>query len=169
VTRFLLSVILRLPGVYNSHTEAEASIKQLEWSGFDLKKLSIVGKDYHTEEHVVGYYTASDRMKARGGARLRALGEPSRPRQYRELRVSLFELDPGNGGRGLPITPEIACMGGASVLCLYGADEHDSPCPRLAGGHVKAVSPSGGHHFGGDYPALKGSSAGCSRELAIHP
>ena len=27
-----------------------------------MKKLSIVGKDYHTDEHVVGYYNAGDRM-----------------------------------------------------------------------------------------------------------
>ena len=27
-----------------------------------MKKLSLVGKDYHTEEHVVGYYTTGDRM-----------------------------------------------------------------------------------------------------------
>jgi hypothetical protein len=27
-----------------------------------MKNLSIVGKDYHTEEHVVGYYNAGDRM-----------------------------------------------------------------------------------------------------------
>jgi hypothetical protein len=27
-----------------------------------MKKLSIVGKDYHTEEHVVGYSTTGDRM-----------------------------------------------------------------------------------------------------------
>jgi hypothetical protein len=47
-------------GVYNTHTEAEASIKKLQRSGFDMKKLSIVGKDYHTEEHVVGYYNAGD-------------------------------------------------------------------------------------------------------------
>jgi len=53
-------------GIYNSHTEAEASIKELERSGFDMKKLSIVGKDYHTEEHVVGYYNAGDRMKVWG-------------------------------------------------------------------------------------------------------
>jgi uncharacterized membrane protein len=53
-------------GVYNSHTQAEASIKELQRSGFDMKKLSIVGKDYHTEEHVVGYYNACDRMKVWG-------------------------------------------------------------------------------------------------------
>lgn len=53
-------------GVYDSHTEAEAIIKELQRSGFDMKKLSIVGKDYHTEEHVVGYYNAGDRMKVWG-------------------------------------------------------------------------------------------------------
>ena len=31
-----------------------------------MTKLSIVGKDYHTEEDVVGYYTTGDRMKAWG-------------------------------------------------------------------------------------------------------
>ena len=31
-----------------------------------MTKLSIVGKDYHTEEHVVGYYNTGDRMKAWG-------------------------------------------------------------------------------------------------------
>jgi hypothetical protein len=49
--------------IYKSHAEAEASIKELENSGFDMKKLSIVGRDYRTEEHVVGYYNAGDRMK----------------------------------------------------------------------------------------------------------
>ncbi|MFI5374180.1 MAG: general stress protein, partial [Candidatus Rokuibacteriota bacterium] len=50
-------------GIYRSHTEAEKSVKELQRSGFDMKKLSIVGKDYHTEEHVVGYYNTGDRMK----------------------------------------------------------------------------------------------------------
>jgi hypothetical protein len=50
-------------GVYNSHTEAEAAVKELQKSGFDMQKLSIVGKDYHTAEHVIGYYTAGDRMQ----------------------------------------------------------------------------------------------------------
>ena len=53
-------------GVYDSHTSAEASIKELQRAGFDMKKLSIVGKDYHPEEHVVGYYNAGDRMKVWG-------------------------------------------------------------------------------------------------------
>jgi uncharacterized membrane protein len=53
-------------GVYDSHTKAEASIRELQRSGFDMKKLSIVGKDYHTEEHVIGYYNTGNRMKVWG-------------------------------------------------------------------------------------------------------
>jgi hypothetical protein len=49
--------------VYSTHTDAETAIKELQHAGFDMKKISIVGKDYHTEEHVVGYYNVGDRMK----------------------------------------------------------------------------------------------------------
>ena len=49
--------------IYPSHTAAEAAIKELQQSGFDMKKLSIIGRDEHTDEHVVGYYNAGDRMK----------------------------------------------------------------------------------------------------------
>lgn len=49
--------------IYNSHAEAEAAVKELQQSGFDMKKLSIVGRDYQTDEHVVGYYNVGDRMK----------------------------------------------------------------------------------------------------------
>jgi uncharacterized membrane protein len=52
--------------VFNTHNEAEEAVKQLEKAGFDMKKLSIVGKDYHSEQHVVGYYNVGDRMKAWG-------------------------------------------------------------------------------------------------------
>ena len=52
--------------VYDTHTEAEEAIRELQKMGFDMKKLSIVGKDYRTEEDVVGYYTTGDRMKKWG-------------------------------------------------------------------------------------------------------
>jgi uncharacterized membrane protein len=52
--------------IFNTHVEAENAVKELQKSGFDMKKLSIVGKDYHTEEQVVGYYQAGDRMKSWG-------------------------------------------------------------------------------------------------------
>ena len=50
-------------GIYPTHSEAEAAVKALQQSGFDMQKLSIVGKDSHTEEHVIGYYNTSDRMQ----------------------------------------------------------------------------------------------------------
>jgi uncharacterized membrane protein len=49
--------------IYETHDQAESAVKELQKSGFDMKKLSIVGKDYHTDEQVVGYYNAGDRMK----------------------------------------------------------------------------------------------------------
>lgn len=52
--------------IYPSHDEAESAVKELQKCGFDMKKLSIVGRDYHTDEDVVGYYNAGDRMKAWG-------------------------------------------------------------------------------------------------------
>ncbi len=49
--------------VYDTHDAAEAAVKDLQRSGIDMKKLSIAGKDYHTDEQVVGYYNSGDRMK----------------------------------------------------------------------------------------------------------
>jgi hypothetical protein len=49
--------------VYDNHSAAEDAVKELQRAGFDIQKLSVVGKDYHTDEQVVGYYNAGDRMK----------------------------------------------------------------------------------------------------------
>ena len=48
---------------FAQHTQAETAVKELKNSGFNVKKLSIVGRDYHTEEQVVGFYNTGDRMK----------------------------------------------------------------------------------------------------------
>jgi uncharacterized membrane protein len=52
--------------IYGTHIQAEQAVKELQRSGFDMKNISIVGKDYHTDEQVVGYYNTGDRMKAWG-------------------------------------------------------------------------------------------------------
>ncbi len=49
--------------IYDTHSQAATALRELQRSGFDMENMSIVGKDYHTEEHVVGYYTTGDRMK----------------------------------------------------------------------------------------------------------
>ena len=48
--------------VFQSHELAEEAIRELQNVGFDMKTLSVVGKDYHTEKHVVGYYTTGERI-----------------------------------------------------------------------------------------------------------
>ncbi len=49
--------------VFADHPAAEAAIKKLTAAGFDMKQLSIVGKGYHTDEKVVGFYNSGDRIK----------------------------------------------------------------------------------------------------------
>ena len=53
--------------VFDTHAAAEDAIRTLGQSGFDMKKLSLVGKGYHSEEKPMGFYTAGDRIKAWGG------------------------------------------------------------------------------------------------------
>ena len=52
--------------VYDLHTQAETAVKALQRAGFDMKRISIIGRDYHTEEHVVGFLNAGDRAKVLG-------------------------------------------------------------------------------------------------------
>ena len=46
---------------YESHEGAEDAVKELQKAGFDMKKLSILGKGMENEQHVVGYYNAPER------------------------------------------------------------------------------------------------------------
>jgi hypothetical protein len=49
--------------IFGSHTGAEEAVKELQRGGIDMHSLSIIGKGYHTDENVVGYYNTGDRMK----------------------------------------------------------------------------------------------------------
>ena len=49
--------------VFTDHQGAESAIKKLAEEGIDIKHLSIVGKGYHTDEKVVGFYNMGDRVK----------------------------------------------------------------------------------------------------------
>ena len=48
---------------FTDHASAEAAVNKLTALGFDIKKLSVVGKGYHTEEKVLGFYNTGDRVK----------------------------------------------------------------------------------------------------------
>ena len=58
-----MSELSAVVAVYGTHTEAEEAVKELQRAGVDMRALSIVGKESHTDEHVVGYYNTGDRMK----------------------------------------------------------------------------------------------------------
>ena len=49
--------------IYKTHTDADEAVKELQRGGVDMHKLSVVGKGYHTDDQVVGYYNTGDRMK----------------------------------------------------------------------------------------------------------
>jgi hypothetical protein len=49
--------------VYADHNAAETALKALAAAGFEMKNLSIVGKGYHSDEKVVGFYNIGDRVK----------------------------------------------------------------------------------------------------------
>lgn len=49
--------------VFANHAEADAAIKKLAGDGFAMRRLSLIGKGYHTEETVSGFYNIGDRIK----------------------------------------------------------------------------------------------------------
>lgn len=49
--------------VFADHQGAEAAVKKLADAGIDMKNLSVVGKGYHTDEKVVGFYNTGDRIE----------------------------------------------------------------------------------------------------------
>jgi hypothetical protein len=52
---------------FDTHQQAEQGVKELQKSGFDMNKLSIIGRGYHSEEHPLGFYTSGDRIRTWGG------------------------------------------------------------------------------------------------------
>jgi uncharacterized membrane protein len=58
-----MSELSSVVAIYDTHEQAEHAIKELQEAGVDMKSLSIAAKGTHTDEHVVGYYNAGDRMK----------------------------------------------------------------------------------------------------------
>jgi len=52
---------------FDTHLQAEQGVKELQKSGFDMNKLSIIGRGYHSEEHPLGFYTSGDRIRTWGG------------------------------------------------------------------------------------------------------
>jgi type IV secretory pathway VirJ component len=70
-----------------------------------------------------------------------------------EFHVTEWLLAP-RGPDLLAVGPEVEKLRGIPVLCIHGESEADSLCPSLPSDLATSVARPGGHHFGGDYPAL---------------
>lgn len=56
--------------IYENQSEVNTGVQDLQLAGFDLKKLSILGREHESGQHVIGYYCTGSHMKywgARGG------------------------------------------------------------------------------------------------------
>jgi hypothetical protein len=53
--------------IFESHDQAERAVHTLSNAGIDLRKISIVGRGFHSEEHATGFYKLGDRMRFFGG------------------------------------------------------------------------------------------------------
>lgn len=51
---------------FDSHRDADDAIRRLHERGFDVSKLSLVSKGFHSEEHPVGFYSLGDRVRSWG-------------------------------------------------------------------------------------------------------
>jgi type IV secretory pathway VirJ component len=60
----------------------------------------------------------------------------------------------GSDDDGLPTHPEIDRLSSIDTLCVYGDDDSETVCPKVAAQHANVVEMAGGHHFGGNYLPL---------------
>ena len=63
---------------FASHVCAENAVKALGKAGFDITQLSVVGRGYHVDEQVTGFYNRGDRLRFWG---LRGALWPRHPRK----------------------------------------------------------------------------------------
>jgi len=112
---------------FRLHVTAEAAIAKLQQSGYSMKSLSIVGRDYHTDARVIAYYNAGDRMNYWGK------GTPLWDKIWGMLYGSGFFLIPEYG-------PLLAA--GPLVESIVGALDGEVP------GHSESAVAEGIHSLG---------------------
>lgn len=52
---------------FSDHSLAEDAVRRLAQGGLDIKHFSIIGKGYHKDEQILGFYNAGDRILSWGG------------------------------------------------------------------------------------------------------
>ena len=94
--------------VFADHNSAEAAVKKLATSGFEMKSLSVVGKGYQTDEKVVGFYNEGDRIKFWGtrGA----------------LWGGLWGMFFGGLFLSIPVVGHVVVLGYLASMAIYGIE-----------------------------------------------
>jgi hypothetical protein len=77
--------------IFPDHAGAGKAIKELKNCGLDIEKLSVVGRDSHTEDHAAGFYTRGERI--RYGGKRDFLGDEC----WGDLAGAAFLIIPGVG------------------------------------------------------------------------
>jgi len=90
--------------VFKHHHPAEDAVKKLAEAGFDISKVNIVGRGCHTEEKVVGFYNAGDRIKFWG--------------KYGAFWGSLWGLFAGGLFMTVPVIGPIVVLGHLGAIVL---------------------------------------------------
>ena len=49
--------------IYDDHSLADHAVKALGSAHFDISKISVIGRGFHTEERVAGFYNSRDRIR----------------------------------------------------------------------------------------------------------
>ena len=110
---------------FADHSQAEQAVKALAQAGVDMKQMSIVGRGYHTEENVIGFYNAGERIRFWG--------------KYGAFWGSLWGLF----GAGIflvsPLTGPVMALGGLAVTVL-SALEGASPSAAPARSALRSTA-----------------------------
>lgn len=104
-------------GIFESHSFVEKAIEQLKSSGVDMKKLSIVGLDQHTDERAVGYFNTGDHMMYWG--------------TQGEFWDGVWGMLPGAGFFWVPGMGTLL-VAGPLVNAITGAINHDAGAGKLS-------------------------------------
>jgi hypothetical protein len=149
--------------IYNTHDEAEQAVKTLERAGFDMRKLSIVGKDYHTAE------TAPDWLRPRLLARTAGCWVVEMPvrRCKRSRKLSCRYNVPGRTGMGARAGRGRRQQARAPGPWACAASVAWLACGRGAMPDASGAGAGGTGEHGGEQPRALSPRAWCSPETPM--
>jgi len=94
--------------IYDSHEIAERAVKKLADGNIPMKEISIIGKGYHSDEKVVGFYNTGDRMKFWG--------------KFGAFWGGLWGILAGGLFLTVPVIGPVVVLGGFAAMVLAGIE-----------------------------------------------